>query len=416
MKKFEILAFSAFSAFICAAASAEPKNIVDRIEETRGTVKTAFDDLDKARNFLSSANSIFKSETDFLREKNSNFALMEDIFSSIKRSKEDLKKEISSFKIRFDSDVKIFKDAKTSIEEIEKILPLARKKIESTNAAIEKMRAEVAKRPGDMYQNKREFQYIETEFAEAAAALESAQQKLSEVLVNISVAEPKIEGVPPALNLAEDYIQQYDSIAGEVNGATKDLMATFAKLSDLMYNKVPASKDFKDAEFKRLPIFSAPGKIAPFKMGDYRRSNAGNNDYENGFGGSIMKNKNEAVPAMAKSNNLGNKSWQREQQNEKLSVEFSKIADASFEIREITQFLLAAIDEANSCNNIIDSDISKAQDYPKRVISYLSTAQSIKSSVQTAQTTNKILQSRREIFESRFEKLLKEASEKVSEF
>lgn len=52
-------------------------------------------------------------------------------------------------------------------------------------------------------------------------------------------------------------------------------------------------------------------------MGNYRRSNAGNNDYENGFGGSVMKNKNEAVTAMAKSNNLGNKSWQREQQNEK---------------------------------------------------------------------------------------------------
>lgn len=448
MKKLEILAFSAFSAFICAAAFAEPQNVVDRIEETRGTVKTAFDELDKARNFLSSANSIFKSETDFLREKNSNFALMEDIFSSIKRSKEDLKKEISSFKIRFDADVKNFKDAKTTLEEIEKILPLARKKIESINAAIEKMRAEVAKQPGNMYQNKREFQYIETEFAEAAAALEFAQQKLSEVLVNISVAEPKIEGVPPALKLAEDYIQQFDSIekqneenirdikeflekltdeylqsekslaktAGEVNGATKDLMATFAKLSDLMYNKIPASKNYKDAEFKRLPIFSAPGKIAPFKMGNYRRSNAGNNDYENSFGESVMKNKNEALTAMAVTNNLGNKSWQREQQTEKLSVEFSKISDASFEIREITQFLLAAIDEANSCNNIIDSDISKAQDYPKRVISYLSTAQSIKSSVQTAQTTNKILQSRRGIFESRFEKLLKEASEKVSEF
>ena len=223
MKKFEILALSAFSAFICAAASAEPKNIVDRIEETRGTVKTAFDDLDKARNFLSSANSIFKSETDFLREKNSNFALMEDIFSSIKRSKEDLKKEISSFKIRFDSDVKNFKDAKTTLEEIEKILPLARKKIESTNAAIEKMRAEVAKRPGDMYQNKREFQYIETEFAEAAAALESAQQKLSEVLVNISVAEPKIEGVPPALKLAEDYIQQFDSIEKQNEESIRDI-------------------------------------------------------------------------------------------------------------------------------------------------------------------------------------------------
>ena len=138
MKKLEILAFSAFSAFICAAAFAEPQNVVDRIEETRGTVKTAFDELDKARNFLSSANSIFKSETDFLREKNSNFALMEDIFSSIKRSKEDLKKEISSFKIRFDADVKNFKDAKTTLEEIEKILPLARKKIESTNAAIER--------------------------------------------------------------------------------------------------------------------------------------------------------------------------------------------------------------------------------------------------------------------------------------
>ena len=129
MKKLEILAFSAFSAFICAAAFAEPQNVVDRIEETRGTVKTAFDELDKARNFL-------------FREKNSNFALMEDIFSSIKRSKEDLKKEISSFKIRFDADVKNFKDAKTTLEEIEKILPLARKKIESINAAIEKMRAE----------------------------------------------------------------------------------------------------------------------------------------------------------------------------------------------------------------------------------------------------------------------------------
>lgn len=104
-----------------------------------------------------------------------------------------------------------FNSAKSTLEDVEKILPMARAKIKSIEAAIEALRPKVAQNPGNMYQDKREFESVQAEFQSAAASLKSAEEFLSSTLVNISVATPKMEGVAPAVGLAEDYAARLES-------------------------------------------------------------------------------------------------------------------------------------------------------------------------------------------------------------
>ena len=62
----------------------------------------------------------------------------------------------------------------------------------------------------------------------------------------------------------------------------------------------------------------------------------------------------------------------------------------------------------------IDSDVAVAQNFSAQAIQLFSQAQAMQSSLQMAETSNKVLQSRREIFKSKFDGQLKSADEAIS--
>ena len=95
--------------------------------------------------------------------------------------------------------------------------------------------------------------------------------------------------------------------------------------------------------------------------------------------------------------------------------EFSKISNAAFEIREAAEFLRAAANEAQLQNAAIDADINAAQSLSMDAISLFSRAQAMQSRIQTAETSNKILESRRAIFTAQYEKLAAAAAKKTED-
>ena len=74
----------------------------------------------------------------------------------------------------------------------------------------------------------------------------------------------------------------------------------------------------------------------------------------------------------------------------------------------------AAKNEAASLGDAIDSDVAVAQNFSAQAIQLFSQAQAMQSSLQMAETSNKVLQSRREIFKAKFDSQLKSADEAIS--
>ncbi len=436
----------------CAAAFAEPENAAGEIEAARAEMKAAFASFSDAQNLIRSADSIFNAESSSLSQKEEEFRSLARDFAELENSAQSLKRRIAEFKTGFAADVEGFKSAKSTLEDVEKILPMARAKIKSIEAAIEALRPKVAQNPGNMYQDKREFESVQADFQSAAAALKSAEESLSSTLVNISVATPKMEGVAPAVALAEDYAARLESLnaensekignikapleelaeqyaqagkelakcAEDANGARAVLMKSYGKLADLVLNKIPASGKFADIEFSRISIFSALPKIS---VGKWDRG-----VYDAGFAVAdaadrfAMKSKGEAARtstvlygAPPEMRNSAAAAQKPQNLRAEFLGEFSKISNAAFEIREAAKFLRAAANEAQLQNAAIDADINAAQSLSMDAISLFSRAQTMQSRIQTAETSNKILESRRAIFKAQFEKLAEAAAKKTEE-
>ena len=437
----------------CAAAFAEPENAAGEIEAARAEMKAAFASFSDAQNLIRSADSIFSAESASLSQKEGEFRSLASDFAELENSAQSLKRRIAAFKTGFAADVEGFKSAKSTLEDVEKILPMARAKIKSIEAAIEALRPKVAQNPGNMYQDKREFESVQADFQSASASLKSAEEFLSSTLVNISVATPKMEGVAPAVGLAEDYAARLESLnaensekignikapleelaeqyaragkelarcAEDANGARAVLMKSYGKLADLVLNKIPASGKFADAEFSRVSIFSALPKISAGKWerGVYDAGFAAADAADDRF---AMKSKRESARTStalygAPSAMRNSPAPAQKPQNLRAEFlgEFSKISNAAFEIREAAEFLRAAANEAQLQNAAIDADINAAQSLSMDAISLFSRAQAMQSRIQTAETSNKILESRRAIFKAQFEKLAEAAAKKTED-
>lgn len=433
----------------CAAAFAEPANAIREIEAARAEMKAAFDSFSEAQTLIRSADSIFRAESASLAQKEGEFRSLGRDFAELENASESLKRRIAAFKTGFAADVEGFNSAKSTLEDAEKIMPLARAKITRAEAAIEALRPKVAQNPGNMYQDKREFESVRAEFLAAADSLKSAEEFLSSTLVAISVATPKIEGVAPAIRLAEDYAARLKELNGEnagnlkgikgplgelaekyarageelaecaeaANGARAGLMKSYGKLAGLVLNRIPASEKFADAEFSRVSIFSALPKISA----GLRSQNLPVAGFaaECAADSGAMKYKSEAAkdrlyPSAAARNSAVLAANPQNLRAEFLR-EFSKISNAAFEIREAAEFLRAAANEARLQNDAIDAAIGAAQGLSMDAISLFSRAQTMQSRMQTAETSNKILESRYGIFKAQFEKLAKTAAEKIKD-
>lgn len=140
-----------FAACACAAAFAEPENAAGKIEAARAEMKAAFASFSDAQNLIRSADSIFSAESAALSQKEGEFRSLARDFAELENSSQSLKRRIAAFKTGFAADVEGFKSAKSTLEDVEKILPMARAKIKSIEAAIEALRPKVAQNPGNMY-------------------------------------------------------------------------------------------------------------------------------------------------------------------------------------------------------------------------------------------------------------------------
>ena len=316
------------------------------------------------------------------------------------------------------------------------------------------MREKVAQNPGNNYQDKREFESVQSAFFGAQFALDAAERELTSTLVNISVATPKIEGIAPALKLADDYATKLEKLNAEnggriaeakkpleklsaeyaqslkaltaasekINKSRGALMVAYGKLANFVLNKLPEID--ANAQLPRMSIFSrlygVPTEFAQFDTLGIAADRGGS------VMGNVFKRENAPMVRKTKSGYATNlaaapaaeqaDATSKAPKNVRAEIlaDLNKVADISFEIREAANFLNAAKNEAASLGDAIDADVALAQNFSAQAIQLFSQAQAMQSSLQMAETSNKVLQSRREIFKSKFDSQLKSADEAIS--
>ena len=454
MKASKISILTAVAACTFTACFASDNNTLDQAQKAREAIRGAFDAFAAARNLAQSAGSVYSGECYALAEKRTEMQNIGKNFANLENSSAELARNIADFKTKFAADVESFKSAKSTLEGIEKFLPLARAKIKSAETLISQMREKVAQNPGNNYQDKREFESVQSAFFSAQFALDTAERELTSTLVNISVATPKIEGIAPALKLADDYAAKLEKLNAEnggriaeakkpleklsaeyaqslkaltaasekINKSRGALMVAYGKLANFVLNKLPEID--ANAQLPRMSIFSrlygVPTEFAQFDTLDITADRGGS------VMGNVFKRENAPMGRKAKSGYATNlaaapaaeqaDATSKAPKNVRAEIlaDLNKVADISFEIREAANFLNAAKNEAASLGDAIDSDVAVAQNFSAQAIQLFSQAQAMQSSLQMAETSNKVLQSRREIFKAKFDSQLKSADEAIS--
>lgn len=454
MKASKISILTAVAACTFTACFASDNNTLDQVQKAREEIRGAFDAFATARNLAQSAGSVYSGECYALAEKRTEMQNIGKNFANLENSSAELARNIADFKTKFAADVESFKSAKSTLEGIEKFLPLARAKIKSAETLISQMREKVAQNPGNNYQDKREFESVQSAFFSAQFALDAAERELTSTLVNISVATPKIEGIAPALKLADDYATKLEKLNAENGGRIADakkpleklsaeyaeslkaltaasekinksrgaLMVAYGKLANFVLNKLPEID--ANAQLPRMSIFSrlygVPTEFAQFDTLAITADRGGS------VMGNVFKRENAPMARKARSGYATNlaaapaaeqaDATSKAPKNVRAEIlaDLNKVADISFEIREAANFLNAAKNEAASLGDAIDSDVAVAQNFSAQAIQLFSQAQAMQSSLQMAETSNKVLQSRREIFKAKFDGQLKSADEAIS--
>lgn len=454
MKASKISILTAVAACTFTACFASDNNTLDQAQKAREEIRGAFDAFAAARNLAQSAGSVYSGECYALAEKRTEMRNIGKNFANLENSSAELARNIADFKTKFAADVESFKSAKSTLEGIEKFLPLARAKIKSAETLISQMREKVAQNPGNNYQDKREFESVQSAFFGAQFALDAAERELTSTLVNISVATPKIEGIAPALKLADDYAAKLEKLNAEnggriaeakkpleklseeyaqslkaltaasekINKSRGALMVAYGKLANFVLNKLPEID--ANAQLPRMSIFSrlygVPTEFAQFDTLDITADRGGS------VMGNVFKRENAPMARKARSGYATNlaaapaveqaDATSKAPKNVRAEIlaDLNKVADISFEIREAANFLNAAKNEAASLGDAIDSDVALAQNFSAQAIQLFSQAQAMQSNLQMAETSNKVLQSRREIFKSKFDSQLKSADEAIS--
>lgn len=454
MKASKISILTAVAACTFTACFASDNNTLDQAQKAREAIRGAFDAFAAARNLAQSAGSVYSGECYALAEKRTEMRNIGKNFANLENSSAELARNIADFKTKFAADVESFKSAKSTLEGIEKFLPLARAKIKSAETLISQMREKVAQNPGNNYQDKREFESVQSAFFGAQFALDAAERELTSTLVNISVATPKIEGIAPALKLADDYAAKLEKLNAEnggriaeakkpleklsaeyaqslkaltaasekINKSRGALMVAYGKLANFVLNKLPEID--ANAQLPRMSIFSrlygVPTEFAQFDTLDITADRGGS------VMGNVFKRENAPMARKARSGYATNlaaapaaeqaDATSKAAQNVRAEIlaDLNKVADISFEIREAANFLNAAKNEAASLGDAIDADVALAQNFSAQAIQLFSQAQAMQSSLQMAETSNKVLQSRREIFKAKFDGQLKSADEAIS--
>lgn len=202
---FKIAAASSFAALSILHAAAQDA-LLDEIDSARSAAWAGLECYDNA---LANANSAVGVISGMSILSQSMQEKCDNLDAQFARQSADLKNIEYSLRVlkeRFARDKGFMESAKSSLTAAARALPLGEKRVELADKISERAAALVSKNPGANYQDRNYFAALSGSYSNAKAAFKRAQNSISRLSVDVSIADPRMAGIANMSALAGDFL------------------------------------------------------------------------------------------------------------------------------------------------------------------------------------------------------------------
>lgn len=215
-----------FAASIAAASlsvlGAEDSGVIASVDAARGFSASAVKSYNNALTHVRGANTVLDADYERALGISERFR---SLLSASDGIASDVSAEFSNAKMieeRFTQTCDFLNSAKVNLEAASSSFPLGEKRV-ALGLKLNSQMGEIAsKNPGDMYQDRNYFLGVSGAFMTAKNRLQSSQDSLSKALIDLSIANPRIEGIKSTVALARDFLSKAEASSGknmdEING------------------------------------------------------------------------------------------------------------------------------------------------------------------------------------------------------
>ncbi len=215
-----------FAASIAAASlsvlGAEDSGVIASVDAARGFSASAVKSYNNALTHVRGANTVLDADYERALGISERFR---SLLSASDGIASDVSAEFSNAKMieeRFTQTCDFLNSAKVNLEAASSSFPLGEKRV-ALGLKLNSQMGEIAsKNPGDMYQDRNYFLGVSGAFMAAKNQLQSSQDSLSKALIDLSIANPRIEGIKSTVALARDFLSKAEASSGknmdEING------------------------------------------------------------------------------------------------------------------------------------------------------------------------------------------------------
>lgn len=226
MKTKTALFVASMAAASLSVLGAEDSGVIASVDAARGFSASAVKSYNNALMHVQGANTVL--EADYARA----FGVSERFRSLLSASggiASDVSAEFSNARMieeRFTQTCDFLNSAKVNLEAASATFPLGEKRV-ALGLKLNSQMGEIAsKNPGDMYQDRNYFLGVSGAFMAAKNQLQSSQESLSKALIDLSIANPRIEGIKSTVALARDFLSKAEASSGknmdEIEGLKSD--------------------------------------------------------------------------------------------------------------------------------------------------------------------------------------------------
>lgn len=253
-----IFAFSALASSGVWAGDADP--VIENTLEARRLVKDASAEYNIAVAMIVNSDAILRDNVNRAANVSRDFAGYDSECDAIVKRLDSAKDRMRLLKENYKQGTAALAFARDNLTFANNAFPMGDKRYELADSLYRTGSEAAAKNPGKNYEDKRYFESVWSSYSSAKARFLSAQKDAAKLVLALSIANPRMEGIEATLKLAEDFLEktaksaaENKSVANEmrekVQGLYDDSMKAYEELTAQMRKLADVRSGFTKASF-----------------------------------------------------------------------------------------------------------------------------------------------------------------------
>ena len=239
-----------FISSIFINANALSADVLDSVNAARDAMEKAKGTFNNSLSFLSASATVATGVQNDLNTLQNTYDSIQSSLFSHSRSLEQQNGEVARIKTSLEGTQKSLNVVKENFEKVTSYFPIGETRGKFGDKLCQEARALVDKNPGDNHQDRKYIENLIQSYISAKEGLRTMQESTTMKLVDLSVANPRLEGIGSTLKMAltfndkfADSIKEndstFDSLKSSMNKANDFCETIFSKVSE---NRVKANQ------------------------------------------------------------------------------------------------------------------------------------------------------------------------------